>query len=162
MRIYTTKTDTHGDGHYSFHIFDTQSAYVSSIVWGGVIDGWGAGVENVNGMIGSSPDGNYARLHGESYPDVAAIIGKMSSQQSGTNHIYVHAYLPTGTNAYVAVYVSQNNNYDWTLVNGLNIAGSSTPQTIDFGTTTVNFRYVCVCLMVYIQVYFDVDCLISS
>lgn len=143
IRIYNhTNTAQRSNGQYEFYIDDYGAKYVSD-AYGEVLSGYGgSGYWEPASAEGSSPDGNFAGVYGYNVGDAACIIGTMNDQvPSGGSHIYIYGYTMNGYNARIYVYVSQNNNNDWYYVSDLSFDYSS-PETIQLGYTTRQFRYV--------------------
>lgn len=58
-------------------------------------------------------------------------------------HIYLYGYSVSGYYSHLYFYVSQNNYYDWQLVNSFYYS-SSTPGWIDIGQAPSDFKYIAV------------------
>lgn len=164
IRIYTDKTDRHGDGYYTFVIYDYYSRYVDSIEWAGPLSGQG-GVDEPNGMIGTSPN-DYAAVVYAMYNvgDAGAIVGHLNWQVEGTSDIYIYGGVPIGYDAHVLVYVSQNAYYDWEEVADTVIYGTAEPTTLHFGPVYSTYRYVCVVVFAdyWVPQLFFIDCVIVN
>jgi hypothetical protein len=110
---------------------------------------WGSGaVNNPTYLHGEAPDGDYTIILGL-YPYSGAAVVSMMTGSSGSGdgfsrgHIYLYGYSGSGFQSHLYVYVSQNNNYDWELVDDL-IVSSSTPTWIDIGEAPSDFKYIAV------------------
>jgi hypothetical protein len=164
MRIFTTEEDNHGDGQYNIEVYDYLSAYVSSIEYAGPLSGQG-GVLQPDGMIGPSPDDYAAGVYAwYNYGDAGVIVGHLNAQMGGTSNIYIYGGVPFGYDAHVLFYVSQNNYYDWDLVEDRVIYGMAEPTTLHFGPIYSDYRYVCIVVMAdyWLPQFFVIDCVIAT
>lgn len=111
---------------------------------------WGAGAaNNPTNVHGPAPDGTYTQLWGGNPGDGGAVVSLMTGSAGddgggfSRGHIYLYGYSVSGYYSHLYVYVSQNNNNDWQLVNQGYIT-SSTPTWYDIGQAPSNFRYVAI------------------
>jgi hypothetical protein len=105
-------------------------AYVSSVT------GTYGAVVNPSYLVGSQPNGQYARIDAMEYYYVYGwIAGALNQQTAG--HIYVYGYGGSGT---LQVYTSTDGN-SWTLRSSPTINQGS-PGWIDCGTCATQFSYI--------------------
>ena len=113
--------------------------YVSSITHTQAY-GYGA-VNNQNGLTGNSNDGSYVQLWGGNYNDGGQIVGWMNQEAHG--HIYLYGHSGDGYYTHLYVYVSYNNNNDWTQTSVQTVSGTN-DRWIDCGSYSGNFRYIAI------------------
>lgn len=116
--------------------------HVQTVIWGN------GAVSNPTNILGNAPDGAYTQLYGGNYGDGGAVVSMMTgSLGSGggfsRGHIYLYGYSVSGYYSHLYFYVSQNNYYDWQLVNSFYYS-SSTPGWIDIGQAPSDFKYIAV------------------
>jgi hypothetical protein len=112
------------------------SSYVSHWIYG-----HGA-VYNPTGIVGSSNDGNYAVIAGPNFGDGGNIVGWMNAEAHG--HIYLYGYSAPGYYTHLYVFVSYNNNNDWSQTSVQTVYPGSA-QWIDCGSYYGgNFRYIAI------------------
>ena len=104
---------------------------------------WANGaVNNPSNLIGD-PDGYYAQIYGGNYNDGGNIVGWMNDVATG--HIYLYGYSGDGYYTHLYVYVSYNNNNDWTQTSVQTVYGDgSGPYWIDCGSYSGSFRYIAI------------------
>ena len=113
--------------------------WVSSITY---TQAYGSGaVNNPNGLIGSSNNGNYVQLWGGNPGDGGQIIGWMNQVAHG--HIYLYGHSGSGYYTHLYTYVSYNNNNDWTQTSVQTVSGTN-DRWIDCGSYSGNFRYIAI------------------
>jgi hypothetical protein len=119
------------------HVIRPSEYYVSSINSYGYT---GAGsVANPNSLIGSVNDGLYTTLYGGNYGDGGWIIGNMNT--AATGHVYVYGYSSAGYYTHLIVSVSYDGS-SWTTISSQTINPTSSPYSIDCGSTAITFRYI--------------------
>jgi hypothetical protein len=111
---------------------------------------WGAGaVNNPTNVHGPAPDGTYTQLWGGNPGDGGVVVSMMTGSVGydgggfSRGHIYLAGYSVSGYYSHLYVYVSQNNNNDWQLVNQGYVT-SSTPSWYDIGQAPSNFKYIAI------------------
>jgi hypothetical protein len=116
-----------------------QTYYVSSIAQ---YSTWAYGqVHNPDSLIGNSNDGNYAQIYGGNLNDGGNIVGWMNDVAHG--HVYLYGYSAPGYYTHMYVYVSYNNNNDWTEITRQTVYPSSAGW-IDCCSYSGNFRYIAI------------------
>jgi hypothetical protein len=98
-------------------------------------------------LLGKAPDGAYTQIYGGNQGDGGMVVSMITTSLGddgggyARGHIYLYDYSVSGYHSHL--YVSQNNNYDWQLVDDLYV-DSSTPGWIDMGQAPIDFKYIAV------------------
>lgn len=141
-RDYQCSMEVFGNSHiYLRQYYPYQ--HVQSIVWEA------GAVNNPTNIHGPAPDGAYTQLYGGNPGDGGAVVSMMTGSVGddgggfSRGHIYLAGYSVSEYYSHVYIYVSQNNYYDWQLVNHGYIT-SSTPSWYDIGQAPSNFKYIAI------------------